>query len=841
MVAIIRPVERTQVASVIAPAQATAPRGNPLQGLAAGLSDVGDALFHMEQEFAIAQAKEADTAVADKYRELLYGRESGFMYTQGGNAVANYQPTRDQLETIRSEALAGLTGTAREQAEATLDQRYQRALKSIDGHSVGQGRVYVNQRSAVRIDAAINDASVDLESAELNVSRIRGELASMGARNGWAPEVLASKQLEAVTEIHANIVDELNSTNPVAALEYLRANEGDMTGEKFSKLERALIPRAADWTGRELARDAFNSSATRDGYPRFQYGTKIEFSMGPSRPLPPNQPILDVVGRAVEDVFGQGARVVVVSGQEGDLPQHGSNRHKTGDAADVAIYRPDGSRVLATDDDAKRIALAAANRGAKGIGFGAEYMGGSHFHIDLVTPGPRQAHVWATGAKRMGSELIAAMNNNRSGSHNGTTATSAFLSILEIEDPLVRAAAIKEFKSMSSAEKSFRDQARRQASDEAFSHVEQGGAIDELPLEMRTLLGRTEMSGLRSYADKLASGSPIETDFSVLSDVYTLAETNPERFAEMDLNGYRHQLNDTDLRSLIKMQADARGSLSDDRGFATADDPEIYARLQTMLAEDDVGLLAEDPMQWIGHLTENSWKSLTKDRAKMVEAMRSETYEEARDLVEGREYVELREMAAVDPAQFANSDPEDWRSKVSESHFEKLVEMRAKILEENRTRTTTKPVAPSTVRSISKNVLAMSGINPSDDPKTAALFDGQMLAWQNQFIAAEGRQPSSEEIFGQANALLANVVIDYWPGNFNARAMEIDFGGRTLSPDDDLDPNEFKAQLLDGDVYINDQNIPPELADQVYKDLFNALGREPLPQELLNGLSALVR
>lgn len=142
----------------------------------------------------------------------------------------------------------------------------------------------------------------------------------------------------------------------------------------------------------------------------------FDFQMGPNRPEPPNQPVLDVIAAAVEDTLGPGARVVVVSGQEGFDPktgrprsQYGSNRHKTGDAADIAIFDRDGNPVtMGTNPELMReIARNASRRGAKGIGLGAEYMGGAHMHVDLVEPGPGQANAWGSEGVAMRDELRA--------------------------------------------------------------------------------------------------------------------------------------------------------------------------------------------------------------------------------------------------------------------------------------------------------------------------------------------------------------------------------------------------------------------------------------------------
>lgn len=137
---------------------------------------------------------------------------------------------------------------------------------------------------------------------------------------------------------------------------------------------------------------------------------RVEFSLGPNRPNPPNNAIITLIANAVSDVLGPQARVVVTSGTENPGEQYGSNRHSTGLAADVAIFDASGRRVRATDPAALEIARAAARRGAKGIGWGPEYMGGENFHIDIVEPGPSQAHTWGSEGRKHRDEIVAIIN-----------------------------------------------------------------------------------------------------------------------------------------------------------------------------------------------------------------------------------------------------------------------------------------------------------------------------------------------------------------------------------------------------------------------------------------------
>lgn len=122
----------------------------------------------------------------------------------------------------------------------------------------------------------------------------------------------------------------------------------------------------------------------------------IGYSLGPNRPNRPNTAITDTIRSSVRDVLGPGYSVSVTSGTENPGQQYGSNRHKTGLAADFGIIDPLGRR-LSTFEDSQAFADVAqgiAAKGGLGLGFGTDYMGGIAMHADKVQPGPGQDYSW---------------------------------------------------------------------------------------------------------------------------------------------------------------------------------------------------------------------------------------------------------------------------------------------------------------------------------------------------------------------------------------------------------------------------------------------------------------
>lgn len=112
---------------------------------------------------------------------------------------------------------------------------------------------------------------------------------------------------------------------------------------------------------------------------------EMDITPGGHRPYAPETSVTDNIQAAVTSILGPDAKVSVTSGQEGGLAQFGSNRHKTGLAADIKIIDPTG-HVLAWDNPndiqaMKDIAQSAATQQANiGLGYDNKTM----MHVDYV-------------------------------------------------------------------------------------------------------------------------------------------------------------------------------------------------------------------------------------------------------------------------------------------------------------------------------------------------------------------------------------------------------------------------------------------------------------------------
>lgn len=536
-----------------------------------GVAAIGDMFYGFQDEVDTADAKVADSQYAKIVQDALYADQTGFMYTDGANATARRQTMIEQLEKERERMLGGLSAPARARAESAMTARMRDAAESVNRHAVGQGKAYLNSASEARIDMFMSDAVYKPESSSIELKRAEQEINDLAARNGWSPEVRELKLRETKTQVHFGIAQRIANADAGAALDYLSRFKGEMDGQAVAKMEGQLAPMVKEQRGRR----AGAAAASGLGIPKYEYSTQVDYQMGPARPNKPDQAVVDVIGKSVEDVLGPGARVIITSGQENDGHQHGSGRHKTGLSADVKIIRADGSVVKATDVEMAAIGKAAAANGALGIGFGANYMGGEHAHIDLVDPKTvGGAHTWED-AKSIDADIRQAIASRKSSAAGGVEA------ILGIADPLERQAALSEY-NLRKGIKDKQTQAMQDAAQSrAFQIIEAGGSLGQLTFDERVAIGQEGMASLMTYEAGKARGVVIKTDDEKFVELMDLRGKDPQGFAAINPLTYRNQLSNEDFQSMVS----ARTKIQE--GEAPSRDPmkigEARSAIETVL------------------------------------------------------------------------------------------------------------------------------------------------------------------------------------------------------------------------------------------------------------------
>ena len=566
MPAIIRKYQSDQVEQAVNPVAVRASQTS-LGELGQGLSDVGGMFDNWQDEIDTADAKAADSAYSDLIRQELYADQTGFMYSQGGDAVNRRGSVTERLEAEQQRILDDLSPSARRYAASAMEARRQRALQTVDQYTAGQRRNYLNTASEARLVSTVQDAIFNPDLVAQSIATADQELSDLAAREGWSPEVLALKRQEARTEIHSGIIGRLEAADPIRALEYLRANRSQMTGSEVARLEGLLVPAVREYRGRQAGAAAAG---------QVDPSTFITYrNQGAKR----NDPLNDRLVSALNFLPAMGVRMEVISGgqeTEAELRAEGaaqgltgaaltsfirshrtgSVRHDHGNSADVDFFLADGTKLVPSNPDHRAILSEIVGRaqanGVTGFGEGSDYMGEGRIHIGFGSPA-----VWgADGKVENAPEWLVQAYSNKREFGALPPVSGGIESLLEISDPDERAAAINEYKLRTGVAQAQTEARRQQIETAAFEMIEAGGNINDLPLEYRQSIGREAMNSLRIYNERIASGRPIQTDDVTYVQLADMMARDPEAFMSADPMTWRDRLDDGDFQYFVKQRSD---------------------------------------------------------------------------------------------------------------------------------------------------------------------------------------------------------------------------------------------------------------------------------------------
>lgn len=538
--------------------------------LAQGLSDAGTAFENFQDERDTAAAKAADTQFSDEVRRILYEDGTGFMQRVGGNAVDEHQNVEKLLKESQEKVLQGLSGQAREKARLSIDGRYQSALQKVDTHYTGQHRTYLNDTANARVKAAVSDAIFDPAKVQESIKLVVQEAVDAGARNGSSEEVIKGQIVAAQTEIHSGIIKRIAAQSPVEAMRYLQDNKSKMDGEEVARLSGALMPKVKEFKGRQAGKAAFNS------------GQDLVRGLV-TRGLPQHVAEAFVINFQDESGLNPGINEAnpIVPGSRGGF----------------GLYQLTGPRRREYEKFAAERGVPVSDVDAQ-LDFLMHELGGKE-------AAAAQA-IMAAGSREQAAVAIVNKFLRPSEKHRASRAekyargaTGGLKELLKIEDPDERDAAIREFKLLDGVAQSEASAARESAANAAFELIESGGNVDDLPIDFRQSLGIEEMSSLRTYQDKLASGEKIETDPEQYVLLSNIASQNPQGFSKLNPIAWRDKLNDGDFKKFVDLQRTIKneGREAAEKKTVVADAPTISAlRTASSTALKAAGILpADDP------------------------------------------------------------------------------------------------------------------------------------------------------------------------------------------------------------------------------------------------------
>lgn len=488
----------------VSPAAATA--------TARAVSDLGDMAsrvgFEAIDREATAAAKERDVLVSEQIRTLLYDPESGYANLSGGSAVQARGAVLQKLEALQTSAMEGLSRPAQKKLQDALLNRLENAKGTVDRHASGERRTWINGASDARIESAYQDAVIDPASTSRAVNTITSELRGKAVREGWAPEKTALEIEKATSKVYNDQIIRVASTDPIAAMQQLRAHQDKMLPVDVVNLEAKLQPAVKEAIGWQRGREIFQHVSM----PAMASFKALEDAAG--FPLKVNSAYRDPE---------HNARV-------GGAKQ---SQHTHGNAFDVDVSG------MSTEQRVELIRKARA-AGFSGIGV---YANSLHFDVG----GDR---AWGPS---YGRESLPAWAADAVTSPIGAQ-PSMWDSVLAEDDPIIRKSMTDAISLQQSILDGERKAERAAARDAAFLMIESGGALQGLTLDQKAAIGEEGMSALMTYQNKKNSGDPIETDPETYIRMRRMQSDNPAEFRNFDMTTVIDKLSESDWQGFVDAQ-----------------------------------------------------------------------------------------------------------------------------------------------------------------------------------------------------------------------------------------------------------------------------------------------
>jgi hypothetical protein len=536
----VRPVAPISAADATAPADA-------LTRLGRQVTDLG---FEVQDRDATAAAKERDAWVSEQVRTLFYDPESGFMNKRGSGAVGAYGATQKALEKIKADATKGMVPLARRKLEAVLQSRMESALESMDRHTSGERRTWIEDASTARITAAQQDALFDVSGTSAHIETIKAELLGRAAREGWSDEVFDLNYRTEVSKVYRMQAARAADHDPVAALSYLEEHRDQMLPSDVAALESTLIPEAQRFLGRR------DGAAAALGGVSNEYLSAIRSAESGGNDAAKN-PLSSATGRYQ---FTAGTWLTVMN----DHPELGLTADGRLDPAQqekaIRAFTADNAAILI---DARLAPTNANLYAAHFLGaHGATYALRSSDDTamaDVVGPGVIEANGFLAGMtvgdfKAWTARKAGGTGMGFSDSPEGLTAMLDRADAEGWSDER-RKAAISEYElrgAVAAGEAKARSAAAQTA---AIGIIEGGGNIwTDLSAEQRLTLGEDAIKAADAYQKMKAAGSEPVTDDATFYSLNLMMAQDPAGFAQTNLLAYRDKLSGTDFQELVRKQ-----------------------------------------------------------------------------------------------------------------------------------------------------------------------------------------------------------------------------------------------------------------------------------------------
>jgi len=562
--------------------------GNAIQGASRGITSAAEALDYRDALKAEADARQAANEYRGVVRSGLYDPNTGYLVQSGANAInGQRQSTFENLAEARSDIVGRLSPRAQKSFEQFADGLDNSAQDSAIRHEGVEFKGFTLQSFEASAQGFLDDALInaaDDNKFGQNMQAAEAELRRAAALQGTSPEALDQQVAALRSSGQAGRVIEMARQDPVAAYNYLQENQDSISRDEFNRLHEGLEPAyyaagARNWVSGQNATHVAAGHADED-----QYGVPFWIS-GPESGGDSNaaNPLSSARGRVqfIDGTYLSYVNRLQPSWAQGLTEQEilETRRDPAKEGEIYRAFRADNQNALrsAGHQVTPRSEYMAHHMGPEiaNAMLNAERNGGLGGSLrDLLNANGVNAQQWMDANPWMRGKTVAGALGwfaNKTGGRgqqglgatpSNTVSNPALLmaEAVNIEDPQLRAATIRELQLRISAEETVRGETTRLASEEAWKIVDEGGSPSDIPPNLQAEIGINGMNEIFNSYERNQTGVDF-TDETRHLELLDLARDNPTDFAALDLNEDRANLSRGDLLALRDLQSDIGGSL----------------------------------------------------------------------------------------------------------------------------------------------------------------------------------------------------------------------------------------------------------------------------------------
>jgi hypothetical protein len=236
----------------LSPALAGLP-GQQLQQTGEALQRAGATALEIQTQEQLtanqAVGKKADIELTASLSNLLHHPDTGYLMTEGENAIHGHEGTAKKIQEIRQSILEGIKSSAvREMVEPIFDQRVNSALVTMNVHAGREGKKFqlqaADSRALVNLaDAAHNPANEEKFNQAIRMAE--KETAAIAQIKGWD---FPTARLQAIKYRDAGFkmrYDAWGLSDPLSAFDHFQQNQGKISPAVRENLGRELFNKAA--------------------------------------------------------------------------------------------------------------------------------------------------------------------------------------------------------------------------------------------------------------------------------------------------------------------------------------------------------------------------------------------------------------------------------------------------------------------------------------------------------------------------------------------------------------------------------------------------------------------